>query len=122
MLQRNLRSLQLNLQLRAVAQNLLRHQLLSLVVVEQMAISQQLNLLLTHSVLQLEHHVRQQMPVGTHIHIKSVRQEKLLARSSMSLVESLVQSNTVQVCRRQRQSLWSIKIQKHRSLKSATLA
>jgi hypothetical protein len=42
-----------------------------------MEISLQLNLLLTHSVLQLAHPAQQLMPVGIHTHIKSVRQEKL---------------------------------------------
>jgi hypothetical protein len=77
MLQRNLQSHRHNLQLKAVAQNLLKHQLLSLAVAEQTAISLQWNLLLTLSVLQLVHPAQQLMLVGIHIHIRSVRQVKL---------------------------------------------
>jgi len=65
----------------------------------------------TYLAQQLVHHARQQMQVGIHIHIKSVRPARLSARSSMLPAESLAQSNTAQVCRLQRQSSWSIKIQ-----------
>ena len=77
MLQRNLQSHLHNLQLKAVAQNLLKLQLSSLVVAELTVISLQLNLLLTHSVLQLAHLAQQLMPVGIHIRIRLVRQERL---------------------------------------------
>jgi hypothetical protein len=44
---------------------------------ELMEISQLLNHLQIHSVQQWAHHALQQMQVGTHIHIKLVRQERL---------------------------------------------
>jgi electron transfer flavoprotein alpha subunit len=85
-------------------------------VVARMETSHLLKHLQIHWAPQSVHHELQQMPGGIHIHIRLARLERLSAHSSMSHAVSLARFNIAQECRPLRQSSWSIKILKHRSL------